>query len=53
MRALAKISRRCRLAMTAGLLAVATASACAPRGPHAAPLPKEVQALLKKRMMCP
>jgi hypothetical protein len=53
MRALAMTSLRCRLAMTAGWLAVAMASGCAPGGPQPATLPKEVEAQLKERAMPP
>jgi hypothetical protein len=46
---MAGISRRCRLAMTVGILAMVIApEACAPRGPESAPLSKEAKALLEK-----
>jgi hypothetical protein len=41
-------SLRYRLALTAGSLTVAMASACTPRGPESAPLSKEVKVLLEK-----
>jgi hypothetical protein len=50
----AVISRRCRIAITAGILAIVLVPmACAPQGPKTAPLSKEAQALFEGPRMPP